>query len=100
MFIFQKIQYVTSVITSYIFSLFPGVVMISCALLCDAIIGNVQEKMLKKFFASNTELVMYSYAIGFLYLLVLMTLTGSIWTGVLYVPKVVKILIFVFYNFV
>lgn len=63
--------------------------MISCALLCDAIIGNVQEKMLKKFSASNTELVMYSYAIGFFYLFLLMLLTGSIWTGVLYVPKVV-----------
>lgn len=67
---------------------FVGVLMISCALLCDAIIGNVQEKVLKLYSPSNTEIVLYSYALGFVYLLVIMLMTGSVWTGVLYVPQV------------
>ncbi|GBP19375.1 Adenosine 3'-phospho 5'-phosphosulfate transporter 2 [Eumeta japonica] len=34
---------------------FLGVVIISMALLCDAVIGNVQEKAMKQFKASNNE---------------------------------------------
>lgn len=58
-----------------------GVTLISCALLCDAIIGNVQEKSMKAYFATNVEVVFYSYAIGFVYLAVIMVLSGSLQTG-------------------
>ncbi|CAA9993883.1 unnamed protein product [Nesidiocoris tenuis] len=58
-----------------------GVAMISCALLCDAAIGNVQEKSMKTHGATNTEVVLYSYSIGFLYLFVVMMFTGDIWHG-------------------
>ncbi|KAG8318317.1 hypothetical protein J6590_006633 [Homalodisca vitripennis] len=60
------------------------VVMISCALVCDAVIGNVQEKSMRAHGASNTEVVLYSYSIGFVYLLVTMVLTGALWPGLSY----------------
>ncbi|KAG8237805.1 hypothetical protein J437_LFUL002413 [Ladona fulva] len=47
-----------------------GVMMISSALVCDAAIGNVQEKYMKIYKAPNTEVVLYSYAIGFMYLFI------------------------------
>ena len=37
--------------------LFVGVVLISLALCADAAIGNVQEKTMKQYGASNTEVV-------------------------------------------
>jgi len=58
-----------------------GVFVISLALLCDAAIGNVQEKAMKTYSASNTEVVFYSYSIGFVYLLVIMLLTGKLFSG-------------------
>ncbi|KAF6203320.1 hypothetical protein GE061_003738 [Apolygus lucorum] len=61
-----------------------GVAMISCALLCDAAIGNVQEKSMKTYAASNTEVVLYSYSIGLLYLFVVMLFTGDFWNGVVF----------------
>lgn len=51
--------------------------MISTALLFDAIIGNVQEKAMREHNATNVEVVLYSYGIGFIYLLVILTLTGN-----------------------
>lgn len=65
-----------------------GVFMISMALLCDAVIGNVQEKSMKTYQASNTEVVLYSYGIGFLYLLVILLGTGQLSDGVLFFAKV------------
>lgn len=58
-----------------------GVGMISTALLFDAIIGNVQEKAMREHKASNVEVVQYSYGIGFVYLLVVLTLTGNLMSG-------------------
>lgn len=58
-----------------------GVAMISTALLFDAIIGNVQEKAMREHKASNVEVVQYSYGIGFVYLLVVLTLTGNLMSG-------------------
>lgn len=46
-----------------------GVIMVSLALIADAIIGNVQEKAMKESDSSNTEMVLYSYSIGFVYIL-------------------------------
>merc|ERR1719150_3706359 len=47
---------------------FTGVVMIGLALVADAVIGNVQEKTIKQYNASNSEVVLFSYSIGFVYL--------------------------------
>lgn len=58
-----------------------GVLIISMALLCDAAIGNFQEKFMKQYAASNAEVVLYSYAIGFGYLVVLMSLSGGLASG-------------------
>ncbi|XP_077297798.1 adenosine 3'-phospho 5'-phosphosulfate transporter 2 [Arctopsyche grandis] len=58
-----------------------GVIMISLALLCDAMIGNIQEKAMKSFQATNTEVVLYSYSIGFVYLSIIMILTGQFTKG-------------------
>ncbi|XP_078396065.1 adenosine 3'-phospho 5'-phosphosulfate transporter 2 isoform X2 [Cetorhinus maximus] len=46
-----------------------GVALISMALCADAAIGNVQEKAMKLHNGSNSEMVLYSYSIGFLYIL-------------------------------
>jgi adenosine 3'-phospho 5'-phosphosulfate transporter B3 len=55
--------------------------MISSALLCDAAIGNVQEKSMKAYKATNTEVVLYSYSIGFVYLFLIMLVTGDLGRG-------------------
>lgn len=52
--------------------------MISTALLFDAIIGNVQEKAMRDHNASNVEVVLYSYGIGFIYLLIVLTISGNL----------------------
>ncbi|XP_055607610.1 adenosine 3'-phospho 5'-phosphosulfate transporter 2 [Uranotaenia lowii] len=59
-----------------------GVFLISMALLCDAAIGNVQEKAMREHKAPNNEVVIYSYGIGFLYLSVIMLLTGNLFSGI------------------
>ncbi|CAG9855583.1 unnamed protein product [Phyllotreta striolata] len=59
-----------------------GIAMISMALLCDAIIGNVQEKSMKNYGAANAEVVLYSYGIGFLYIFVVMLLSGDFSDGI------------------
>ncbi|XP_075978568.1 adenosine 3'-phospho 5'-phosphosulfate transporter 2 [Anticarsia gemmatalis] len=61
-----------------------GVLVISLALLCDAIIGNVQEKAMKQFQASNNEVVFYSYAIACVYLVVITAVTGVLTSGFVY----------------
>lgn len=58
-----------------------GVFVISLALVFDAVIGNVQELAMKKHKASNSEVVFYSYGIGFLYLFVMMVLSGHFVSG-------------------
>ncbi|VVC96339.1 adenosine 3'-phospho 5'-phosphosulfate transporter 2 [Leptidea sinapis] len=60
---------------------FIGVVVISMALLCDAIIGNVQEKAMKQFNATNNEVVFYSYAIASIYLLFITGFSGILTDG-------------------
>ncbi|XP_048761216.2 adenosine 3'-phospho 5'-phosphosulfate transporter 2-like isoform X1 [Ostrea edulis] len=54
-----------------------GVILISLALCADGAIGNVQEKAMRQYEASNTEIVFYSYGIGFLYILVGLFLSGN-----------------------
>lgn len=55
-----------------------GVVLISMALCADAVIGNVQEKAMKAHKSSNTEVVLYSYSIGFVYIFVGLILSGGL----------------------
>ena len=57
----------------------PGIILISLALCADAVIGNVQEKALKKHSASTVEMVLYSYSIGTVYIL--------LWTFLFYQPS-------------
>lgn len=65
-----------------------GVVMICMALLCDAAIGNVQEKAMREYSASSNEIVFWSYGIGFIYLFVVMLLSGSLYSGIVFCSKV------------
>uniref|UniRef100_UPI00358FE954 adenosine 3'-phospho 5'-phosphosulfate transporter 2 n=1 Tax=Myxine glutinosa TaxID=7769 RepID=UPI00358FE954 len=55
-----------------------GVMFIMFALCADAAIGNVQEKAMKTYSASNSEMVLYSYSIGFIYLLLGLGFTGNL----------------------
>uniref|UniRef100_A0A1E1WA90 Adenosine 3'-phospho 5'-phosphosulfate transporter 2 n=1 Tax=Pectinophora gossypiella TaxID=13191 RepID=A0A1E1WA90_PECGO len=61
-----------------------GVLIISLALLCDAIIGNLQEKAMKQYQASNNEVVFYSYAIACVYLVVITACSGIMTKGIQY----------------
>ncbi|KHJ87618.1 UAA transporter family protein [Oesophagostomum dentatum] len=54
-----------------------GYLMISGALVADAVIGNVQEKHMKKYGGSSNEMVLYSYSIGSVYIFVITILTGE-----------------------
>ncbi|XP_067642754.1 adenosine 3'-phospho 5'-phosphosulfate transporter 2 [Eurosta solidaginis] len=58
-----------------------GVAMISTALLCDAAIGNVQEKAMREHRAPSSEIVLYSYGLGFIYLLIILMITGNFFSG-------------------
>ena len=44
----------------------------------DAIIGNVQEKEMKRYGATNNEMVLYSYGIGCAYILFVIALSGEL----------------------
>ncbi|XP_077480687.1 adenosine 3'-phospho 5'-phosphosulfate transporter 2 isoform X2 [Stigmatopora argus] len=44
----------------------------------DAVIGNVQEKAMKLHNGSNSEMVLYSYSIGFVYILTGLTCVGGL----------------------
>ena len=58
--------------------------MICTALVADAIIGNLQENVMKNHpRAINAEFIHFSYAIGFMYLLVCLCLTGNVISGYL-----------------
>lgn len=54
-----------------------GVWLVCCALLADAVIGNVQEKALKEYKPSNSEMILFSYSIGAVYLLIFDSTLGS-----------------------
>ncbi|GAB1599985.1 adenosine 3'-phospho 5'-phosphosulfate transporter 2-like [Argonauta hians] len=59
-----------------------GICMILMALCADAVIGNVQEKVLKRFNCSNIEMVLYSCSIGFVYILAALLITGNLFPAV------------------
>jgi adenosine 3'-phospho 5'-phosphosulfate transporter B3 len=53
------------------------VLIISCALLADAFLGNLQEKTLQQFDVSSREMVYYSHIIGSGYLLAITVAVGQ-----------------------
>ncbi|XP_046850137.1 adenosine 3'-phospho 5'-phosphosulfate transporter 2-like [Xenia sp. Carnegie-2017] len=55
-----------------------GVLLISLALCADAMIGNVQEKTMKKYSSTNTEVILYSYGIGFFYIFAGLAVSGGL----------------------
>ncbi|XP_029799509.1 adenosine 3'-phospho 5'-phosphosulfate transporter 2 isoform X2 [Suricata suricatta] len=55
--------------------------------LTDAVIGNVQEKAMKLHSASNSEMVLYSYSIGFVYILLGLTCTSGLGPAVTFCSK-------------
>ena len=67
-----------------------GVAMITSALICDALIGNIQEKAMRQHKATNTEVVLYSYSIGFIYLLLILLLVGDIGTAASFCSQVIN----------
>ncbi|XP_075441850.1 adenosine 3'-phospho 5'-phosphosulfate transporter 2 isoform X2 [Ascaphus truei] len=64
-----------------------GVLLISLALCADAVIGNVQEKAMKLHNGSNSEMVLYSYSIGFVYILLGLTSTSGLSPAVVFCSK-------------
>ncbi|KAI5932054.1 adenosine 3'-phospho 5'-phosphosulfate transporter 2 isoform X3 [Manis javanica] len=64
-----------------------GVILISLALCADAVIGNVQEKAMKLHNASNSEMVLYSYSIGFVYIFLGLTCTSGLGPAVAFCSK-------------
>lgn len=59
-----------------------GYVMISLALVADAIIGNVQEKAMRTHNATNDEVVLYSYSIGSVYIFLGTLLSGQLFSAI------------------
>ncbi|EGD78811.1 hypothetical protein PTSG_01786 [Salpingoeca rosetta] len=60
---------------------FAGIVLLCVALCADAVIGNVQEKVMKANSVTPTEMVFFSYSIGTVYLLILTLSTGEFVAG-------------------
>ena len=65
--------------------------MISTALCADAVIGNVQEKTMRAYSATNSEMVLFSYAIGFVYILIGEAVTGELGPAMTYCNENPKI---------
>ncbi|KAJ1346347.1 flavodoxin-like fold protein, variant 2 [Parelaphostrongylus tenuis] len=54
-----------------------GYIMISGALLADAVIGNLQEKNMKKYGGSSNEMVLYCYSLGAVYIFAYTIISGE-----------------------
>ena len=54
-----------------------GVLLISLGLCSDAVIGNYQEKIMKTYGCTNTEMVFFSYGIGFFIILAFEVFSGQ-----------------------
>jgi len=68
-----------------------GIALISTALCADAVIGNVQEKTMRAYSATNSEMVLFSYAIGFVYILIGEAVTGELGPAMTYCNENPKI---------
>ena len=47
------------------------------------VVGNVQEKAMKSYTATNSEVILYSYGIGLLYLFIFLLISGNLASGFL-----------------
>lgn len=65
-----------------------GVVLVSLALLCDAVIGNVQEGAIKKYNEGATNVVLYSYSIGFFIILIGLIMTNQLLSAASFAAQV------------
>ncbi|TGZ73500.1 hypothetical protein CRM22_001477 [Opisthorchis felineus] len=63
---------------------FFGLVLVSLALCCDGALGNYQELVMRKLRCCNTELLFYSYTIGFVVLLCGIMMSGQFLSSVRY----------------
>ncbi|XP_018655027.1 putative udp-galactose transporter [Schistosoma mansoni] len=59
------------------FTLF-GVFLVSLALCCDGALGNFQEIIMKKYVRSNSEILFYSYSLGFCLLASVLTISDNL----------------------
>ena len=67
-----------SCVNDCLYFLSTGVMLVSLALLCDAVIGNVQEGAMKKYSEGATLVVLYSYSIGFIIILIGLIMTNQL----------------------
>ena len=65
---------------------------VSLALLCDALIGNVQEGAMKKYNESTTHVVLYSYSSGFFIIAIALLLSGAMFPAISFANEVRHIL--------
>lgn len=65
-----------------------GVVLVSLALLCDAVIGNVQEGAIKKYNEGATHVVLYSYSLGFIIILLGLIMTNQFFSAASFATQV------------
>ncbi|KAB7505381.1 Adenosine 3'-phospho 5'-phosphosulfate transporter 2 [Armadillidium nasatum] len=64
-----------------------GVILISSALLCDAVIGNVQEGAMKTYNENSVAVVFYSYSFGFLLIFLALILSGTFFPAIYFSLK-------------
>lgn len=65
-----------------------GVVLVSLALLCDAVIGNVQEGAIKKYNEGATHVVLYSYSLGFIIILLGLIMSNQLFSAASFATQV------------
>jgi adenosine 3'-phospho 5'-phosphosulfate transporter B3 len=61
-----------------------GIIMITCALMSDAVASNIQEKILKNDGRSATELIFYGHLLGACMLIFVCVLTDQLFSAILY----------------
>ncbi|KAF5399490.1 adenosine 3'-phospho 5'-phosphosulfate transporter 2 [Paragonimus heterotremus] len=61
-----------------------GLILVSLALCCDGALGNFQELVMRKLKCSNTEILFYSYMIGFCFMFSGLLLAGKLVPSVRY----------------
>jgi len=63
---------------------FPGVILVLLALLANSLQDNTQEKGMKRYGATENELLLYSFGFGSLWLLPLIIVRGELVNGVVF----------------
>mmetsp|Transcript_19318 Transcript_19318/g.74193 ORF Transcript_19318/g.74193 Transcript_19318/m.74193 type:complete len:356 (+) Transcript_19318:124-1191(+) len=63
---------------------FTGIVLLLLALMADAMVGNTQEKTMKKYQGNTRELVFFSHLCGSLLILMIMIVNGQLFAALSY----------------